>query len=125
MNHECIAAFLDDEPFDAEELRRSLATEEGRAFLIDSLALRDLVQPDETPVAAQVRRRPSRWLTVAAAIAISAGGGYWLGQRAEFMTPLHASRIEAFTEPPAPRAPMPTHVIRLEPGFTWYPAEGN
>ena len=47
-SYEVISVFLDDEPFDSDELVRALSDPAGRAFLIDLVALRGIVQPAET-----------------------------------------------------------------------------
>ena len=47
---EVVSAFLDDEPFDAGELARALADTDGRALLLDLVALRSLVQPAAAPL---------------------------------------------------------------------------
>ena len=45
--HAVISAFLDDEPFDPVALADALSDPAGRALLIDLLALRHIVQPEE------------------------------------------------------------------------------
>jgi hypothetical protein len=123
MTHECIAAFLDNEPFDVEELRRSLATDEGRAFLIDSLALRDLVQPDDAAIVVGIsHRRPMRWLAVASAVALCSLSGYWMGQR---QATGDAPMAAVVPDGPQAPVPVPSRVIRLEPGVTWHETGGN
>jgi hypothetical protein len=123
QTYECIAAFLDNEPFDAEELRRSLATEEGRAFLIDSLALRDLVQPGAAAIpSATPRRRASRWLAAAAAMTLCCAGSYWAGLRT---SDREASAVVATPAAAAAPMPAPSRIIRLEPGVTWHETGGN
>jgi hypothetical protein len=103
--HEVISAFLDDEPFDAQALAHALGDAAGRALLIDSIALRQLVQPAEaTPPIAVLRpaaRRPWRALAAAAAVVLALGGGYLVGER------------RAVTAPP--EAPAPTRVVEAVP----------
>ena len=78
-----ISAFLDDEPFDAAELAAALTEPEGRALLIDLVALRHLVQPDEMVEIAAVRPRRSPWrpLLATAAMLVALAGGYLIGDR--------------------------------------------
>jgi hypothetical protein len=83
--HEVISAFLDDEPFDPRELAEALSEPDGRAFLLDFLALRRLVQPQghEVPasLAQQTRRAPLKALVAVAAVFVALAGGYFIGQR--------------------------------------------
>jgi hypothetical protein len=92
--HSVISAFLDDESFDAAELTAALSDPEGRALLIDLVALRYIVQPDE-PVATAAGTLRSRWrpLLATAAMLVALAGGYVLGDR--------RSTVES-SEPPAP-----------------------
>jgi hypothetical protein len=98
-----ISAFVDDEPFDAGELAAALSTPTGREALIDSIALRHLVQPrDRDVVAFASPPKRSAWRAVAAAavLLVALAGGYLFGQR----------RTEASAEIPAP-----TRVIDAAP----------
>ena len=84
-SYEVISAFLDAEPFDAEELDRALSEPAGRALLIDLATLRRIVQPADHVPAVQVPgvvRRPV-WKTVAAAagLLLALAGGYLVGDR--------------------------------------------
>jgi len=92
--HAVISAFLDDDPFDAAELASALSDPEGRALLIDLVALRHVVQPDEPAAAAGPTLR-SRWrpLLATAAMLVALAGGYVIGDR--------RSAVES-SEPPAP-----------------------
>ena len=106
-----ISAFLDDEPFDPQELADALSDPGGRALLIDSISLRSLVQPQE-PVPALKLPPPSakpRWVVASAAAALVVGlvGGYLVADR------------RAATG--AIEAPQPTRVVEAVP-FT--PAGG-
>ena len=80
--HAAISAFLDDEPFEAAELAAALAHPAGRTLLIDLVALRHIVQPDE-PVAAATGTFRSRWrpLLATAAMLVALAGGYVIGDR--------------------------------------------
>lgn len=81
--HEVISAFLDDEPFDARALAEALSDPEGRAQLIDLIALRHVTQPGRDVMAAMQPKRSSglRALLAAAAMVLALVGGYALGQR--------------------------------------------
>ena len=99
MTHtDVISAFLDDEPFDAMELDRALSEPAGRALLIDMVALRHLVQPDETATVAAAASRTWRGslrpLVAAAAVLVALAGGYFIGERRT--VPVNAA------DPPAP-----------------------
>jgi hypothetical protein len=101
---EVIAAFLDDEPFDAGELMAALSEPAGRELLIDLIALRHLAQTNGTPMSAAQKRRPVlRALVAAAAVVVALVGGYVAGQR--------------HTEDVLSSAPAATRVI--EPSATW------
>ncbi len=95
--HEVISAFLDDEPIDANELAQALSEPDGRALLIDLLALRHVMQPGKEAMSVTEGRRPSglRGLLAVAAMVVALVGGYALGQRQTDI-----SRSEA---PPATR----------------------
>jgi hypothetical protein len=87
-NHEAISAFLDNEPFNARELADALADPEGRALLIDLVALRGVVQPEPLQRAAPQRGRSSLRLAAAAAgLAAALGVGYQVGRGHDAGTP--------------------------------------
>jgi len=72
-NCEVISAFIDDEPFDADDLVGALATPEGRTFLIDAIALRGLTRShDEVRPVTPSKFRIVRRLALAAAILLAA-----------------------------------------------------
>lgn len=77
--YEIVSAFLDDEPVDANQLAQALSEPEGRALLLDLLALRHVVQPSSASVESK-RRSPLRILVAAAAIVVALLGGYFAGQ---------------------------------------------
>ena len=81
--HEVISAFLDGEAFEPGTLGEALADPDGRAMLIDLIALRHLVaeSPEAVPVVRP--RRGGRLLVAAAAAAIVLASlvGYSLGER--------------------------------------------
>ncbi|HYN05976.1 MAG TPA: hypothetical protein VES67_01175 [Vicinamibacterales bacterium] len=124
--HDCVAAFVDGEPIDPEQLDRALADAEGRAYLIDLLVLRGLYgrrAPLTTiPDVPEPPARPARlrWVPAAAAVVVlSVLGGYVAGRQsgerppAPDVGPLRTQTEITIT------APAPTQVIRLEPGVDW------
>jgi hypothetical protein len=106
-SHEVISAFLDDEPFDSEELANALSDPAGRALLIDLIALRRIVQPAEAapPIGAASLVRPRRWRAAAAAamLLLALGGGYLVG----------VGERRAVTTPS--EAPTPTRIVEAVP----------
>ena len=93
--HAVISAFMDDEPFDAAELAAALSDPAGRTLLIDLVALRHIVQPDEPVATAAAGTLRWRWrpLLATAAMLIALAGGYFIGDR--------RGAAES-SEPPAP-----------------------
>jgi hypothetical protein len=111
--HAVISAFLDDEPFDAADLAAALSDPEGRALLIDLVALRHVVQPEESAAAAApvapAWRGSLRPLAAAAAVVVALAGGYFMGER-------RAGTVNA-ADPPAPtRVVQETAWQSLPPG---------
>lgn len=99
--HQVISAFIDDEPFDPHELATALADPSGRTLLIDLVALRHIVQPaEQTPAGGSTRKVGTRVrvLSVAAALCLALGGGYFIGR--------------GQTDPPTSEAPAPTRVVQ-------------
>jgi hypothetical protein len=105
--HEVISAFLDDEPFDPQDLATALADPDGRALLIDVLALRTIVQPtDAMPTAGFIRptsRFRLRPALAAAAVFLALGTGFVLGERR--------------TATAVSQAPPPTRIVQA--GTSW------
>jgi hypothetical protein len=127
---EVVAAFVDGESVDPVQLDAALAGAEGRAYLIDLLVLRGLVDGHGVArPAASHAASPARWWSAAAAIAVvSVLGGYVAGQRTTLDRP--EPPAGAFTTRPASSpdtpasaspidAPEPTNVIQLQPGVDW------
>ena len=124
---EIIAAFIDDERVDAAELARALSVPEGREYLADLLALRELVE-HQTPAGARAIERPGAslrwpWLSLAAAVlvVVALTSGYAAGLRQGLLHPSSNGAVQVSAVPvsaPAP-APMPTQVIRLQSGVDW------
>jgi hypothetical protein len=114
---ETIGAFFDGERVDADALRAALAIEEGRAYLVELAAMRELVaMPPVTVTAASPGRNAvpgtawsARYLLAAAALVVIVGaGGFALG----------SSKASAQTAK-ASSAPEPTKILKLEPGVNW------
>ena len=80
-----ISAFLDDESFDPGALAEALSDPAGRALLIELLALRHLVQPEEAGASvapmSPARGFSVRSLLAAAAMLVTLAGGYLMGER--------------------------------------------
>ena len=122
-----IAAFADGEAVSAAELSAALAHEDARAYLIDVLALRSLIdgrpQLPAVSVAAPARSRV-RWVTAAAALVVAgAAGGYSAGRHT--VTPAVDAGRQAVVAPAPAGAPAPTHVFRMENGVNWIERTGG
>jgi len=137
---EVIAAFLDDERVDATMLTEALALPEGREYLVQLLALRDLVNAEGRDGITRARtasatpgappsREPvvRRWAVAAAVLLLASAGGYVVGANAGFLPRIQGagSSVEAVVDAGAPPAPKPTHLIRLQPGVNWSAAGGR
>jgi hypothetical protein len=136
---EIIAAFVDDERVDADALARALSKPEGREYLLDLLALRELVsdrvsEAAGTPAASAPSHVSRRWLAAAAAMLLAAGvGGYGVGQHVANRA---APQSVVQPAPPAPVSnepqtvelltpPKPTQTIQLEAGKDWQERGGG
>lgn len=127
---EVIAAFADGERVDTRALRAALAEEAGRDYLIDLVAMREIVGETDDRTASTstatrvVRQRSRAMIGLAAALAMAVGlAGYAIGQqrsqvvRVAVLQPLEADVIVAMEAPPEP-----TQVIRLGSGV---PGDGG
>jgi hypothetical protein len=130
---EVIAAFADGERVDTHALRAALADEAGRDYLIDLVAMREIVAgttgttgtTGATGADVGVVSHWRRGMTgLAAALAIAVGlAGYAIGQQRSrvvsvaVLLPLEADVIVAMEAPPEP-----TQVIRLGRGV---PGDGG
>lgn len=111
--HEVISAFLDNEPFDPQELSAALATAEGRDLLLDLIALGSVVQPSEQARTVVTGRRPMWILASAAAVLIALVSGYQFGRNSDGATQPAAGT------PMSVAAPAPTTVLKFEQGVNW------
>ena len=91
--HEVISAFLDDEPFGARQLGEALSDPEGRALLIDLVALRHVVQLEDAVEPERAERRSAWRPLAAAAVLVALAGGYFIGERRS---------AQGTSDPPAP-----------------------
>ncbi len=133
-DHEAIAALVDGERVDAEALKRALALPDGRDYLVDLLALRELVaehgaasSAPGTAGAPRLARLP-RLAAAAAIVLATALGGYFAGTRS--VSPVSAPPGPLVPVASAPAAgltsaPAPTRVIRLQPGVDWQERTGG
>jgi hypothetical protein len=128
--HDCIGAFADGEPVDPEVLDRALAAPDGRAYLIDLLALRRLFgrhAPLAAPAPASAASTPARptvtrrFLAAAAAVVVAGTLGGYAAGRMSIPAAVPVRQAASLQQPPgaALTAPAPTQVIRLEPGVDW------
>jgi len=99
---EVIAAFADGERVDPDALKGALSDPEGRQYLVDLLALRQVVQVTEPEHIARTRARFPRLRWAAAAMLLLALGGALL----------YTSQF--FDRPPAP-----DRIVKLERGLDW------
>jgi hypothetical protein len=125
-----IDAFFDGERVDAPALQAALATEEGRAYLVDLAAMREIVAmpattatPATTTDVGRHQRSRSGWsptLLIAASALIAAVGvtSFTLGRAA-------AERQVAIERAEADKAPQPTREVPADAGVTWTSSSGS
>ncbi len=101
-NFEVIAAFADGERVEAEALKVALGDADAREYLIDLLALRQMVHATEPGASARAGRRFPRLRWAAAAILVLALGG-----------------ALAYTWRTPDRPPGPDRIVKLERGIDW------
>ena len=129
---EIVAAVIDGERVNSDRLAEALSAPEGREYLIDLLALRELVE-ERAPLASREIEHPMMrvrwpWLSLAAAVLAIAtlAGGYAAGLREGLLHPSSRSvQVGAYPSSTAIPAPVPTRVIRLESGVTWQETIGG
>jgi len=118
---EVIAAFVDGERVDPIALKSALVSVEGRDYLVEMVALREVVAHDNVAADAAGSRPARRWLVgAAAAIVLSLGGGMALGHRLAS----HVSDSAAISAASV-AAPQPTRVIEVAPGASYIKQEGK
>jgi hypothetical protein len=114
--HDVISAFVDDEPFEASQLAEALSDPEGRALLIDLIALRHLTRNGREHTSAVVptkaRRFEIRPLLAAAAVLVALVGGYVIGER----------RSQS-TESPSSTPPAATRVVEAPSSWQVIPQQ--
>lgn len=118
-NHEVISAFLDNEPFDANELGQALGEPGGRELLLDLMALRAVVQEDSAAGVTSVDTRPitrQRGLWIAAGFA-AATVLFAAGSVLAVKT-LRPAITSTSSEADVP--PRPDRVVTFEPGLEWH-----
>lgn len=118
-----VAAFIDGERIDPIALKRALSTEEGRDYLVELVAMRELIAGPAAPVAtiAASPTRSSSWrnLAAAAAVALTVGiAGYAAGH-------FTAQRKIAAEREATNKAPAPTREVPPEAGTTWIETSGG
>lgn len=124
---EVLAAWVDGESSDRDEVLTALASPEGRAYVFDLMSIRRMVSvtnPAGYTIPAHTPRRLPRMVTAAAAAALCIVSGYGIAQlanRSSAIAPVVDSRETA----DEPAAPQPTHVIRFETGVDWRETTGG
>ena len=122
-----VEAFIDGEPVAPEALKHALADPSARDYLADLLILRGEVARMAPTTLDFDRSRASwrvGWVAAAAAVLVSLMGGFFAGQRV--VAPVVAQGVEAIAlVSPAPSAPAPTRVIKLESGVNWTEHSGG
>ena len=118
---ETLAAWVDAEPVQHGDVIRALETAEGRAYVVDLMALRRLVGATLPQDEAQTVVRPRRWRVAAAAAAAVAfmAGGFAAGRLVTPFAPAPAAEVTPVVVTVPTSAPQPTRVIRLEEGVDW------
>jgi hypothetical protein len=119
-----IDAFLDGERVAPPALEAALAAAEGRAYLIDVLALRQLMSDAPAEAVPPARRGPARLFYARAAVVALGllGLGYAAG--ATRTAPPESAVIET-NSAQGIAAPEPTRVIELTPGVNWHESKGG
>lgn len=126
---ETLSAWFDGEPASRDAVMAALATEEGRAFLVDAMALRQEVDASTRALTRLDVRTPPRWgswLTAAAAAAVCVMAGYGMARfTLPDAPPVVTPDTRLVVPVSAPIAPQPTHVIRFESGVDWRETVGG
>ena len=124
-----IAAFADGEHVAGPDLEAALDDAQGRAYLIDILALRGLLDGSRAtvvgglPPSRKATAQKTRWLAaVAALVFMGVAGGYLAGRQSSSID--RNPNVEVTAQAPV-AAPAPTHVIRIENGVNWNERAGG
>ncbi|OFW12054.1 MAG: hypothetical protein A3H96_06365 [Acidobacteria bacterium RIFCSPLOWO2_02_FULL_67_36] len=125
IDFDVIAAFVDGERVNARALADALGSAEGREYLIDVVALREVALVPAEPGSGAVARprgpaRIARWIGVAAALLVALAAGYQTGLS---RSPARATAAAAPAVRTDAAPPAPTVVIKLEPGAAWRDVE--
>jgi hypothetical protein len=126
---EILSAWMDGDPTDPASVHAALETPDGRAFIVDAMSLRRVVDVTAATSArvepTVVARRPS-WIAASAAAVICLAAGYGVARITTPQLPERPSMGEMTVMPVgAPSAPQPTHVIRFESGVDWRETVGG
>lgn len=122
-----VAAFIDGERVDPVALKQALASDEGRDYLVDLVAMREVMATPAaavaTTIAASAPTATSRWsmrgLAAAAAVTLAVGvGSYVLGN-------LAAERRIVAQQEAANKAPTPTREIAPDSSTSWIETSGG
>ena len=116
---ETLAAWVDAEPVQHGDVIRALETAEGRAYVVDLMALRRLVGATMPQDEAHMVVRPGRWRVAAAAAVVCIAGGFAAGRLVMPLVPAPAAEVTPVVVTVPTSAPQPTRVIRLEEGVDW------
>ncbi len=124
---ETLSAWIDGEPIEPSAVHAALETSEGRAFIVESMSLRRVVEVTAVTVTrdtpAVVGRWP-RWVAAAAAV-LCLAAGYGMARVTSPDVPVRSQADATFISIEAPSAPQPTHVIRFESGVDWRETVGG
>jgi hypothetical protein len=127
---ETIGAFIDGERVDADALRAALAVEEGRAYLVELAAMREIVAMPATVPAPAARSSAGRTfgssgmvsakflLAAAALVAVVGTAGFAIGRA-------QVERRIAIERAQADQAPAPTREVPAEAGVSWSSSTGS
>lgn len=124
---EALAAWADGERVERADVLAALATPEGRAYVVDVMALRQMVAlttPHDVALAVTPARRWPRVLAAAAAAMVCIAAGYSAARFQGRVTPAPALS-NALMPSSSATAPAPTHVIRFESGVDWRETAGG
>lgn len=122
---EALAAWVDGEPVSRTDVALALESPEGRDYVLDLMALRQIVTATTPGLAPKATAGTSRWrvFAAAAAVVLCAAGGFAAGRLLAPVPSGTSDSLEAMASPavtPASlEAPEPTRVIRLDESTSW------